>query len=342
MTRSLALSLLLVLVFSTPDAAACTTFCFKDGDSVIFGRNYDFEIGVGLVMVNKRGVEKTGSAGDRPAKWTSRYGSLTFNQFGKEYPTGGMNERGLVVELMWLDGSSYPTDPRIPTVSTLEWIQLQLDRHATVAEVVQNINSVRIASKIPLHFLIADPTGDVAGIEFLNGKPVIHRGKNLPVPAMTNTTYAESLELYRKTGPLAGASSEARFTRTAGLLREKSAAKPIDRAFEILASVAQANTRWSIVYDLTKLHVFYRSQSNDAIRGIRVGNLDFDCATPVRVHDVNLGKGELTKSLEPYSSQANTTLIRRAYKGTSFLRSSTEDEIAAASRHGDAQKCAAK
>jgi penicillin V acylase-like amidase (Ntn superfamily) len=27
----------------------------------------------------------------------------------KEFPNGGMNEKGLVVEMMWLDGTSFPT-----------------------------------------------------------------------------------------------------------------------------------------------------------------------------------------------------------------------------------------
>jgi choloylglycine hydrolase len=26
--------------------------------------------------------------------WTSRYGSITFNQYGREFPSGGINEKG--------------------------------------------------------------------------------------------------------------------------------------------------------------------------------------------------------------------------------------------------------
>jgi len=66
---------------------------------VLFGRNYDWNFGDGLIFVNKRGVAKTssGSESPNPAKWISRYGSVTFNQYGRENPTGGMNEAGLVV-----------------------------------------------------------------------------------------------------------------------------------------------------------------------------------------------------------------------------------------------------
>ena len=59
--------------------------------------------------------------------WVSQYGSITFNQYGKEFPTGGMNEKGLVVELMWLDGTIYPQPDERPAIGVLQWIQYQLD-----------------------------------------------------------------------------------------------------------------------------------------------------------------------------------------------------------------------
>lgn len=34
---------------------------------------------------------------------TSKYGSITFNQYRKEFPIGGMNEKGLVIEALWLN-----------------------------------------------------------------------------------------------------------------------------------------------------------------------------------------------------------------------------------------------
>jgi len=92
---------------------ACTTFCLFNGKDLIFGRNYDFPIGYGHVVINKRGVVKSAmaDAGEQAAQWTSKYGSLTFNQFGRDNPMGGMNEAGLIVELMQLD-ATYPEDER--------------------------------------------------------------------------------------------------------------------------------------------------------------------------------------------------------------------------------------
>lgn len=49
-------------------------------------------------------------------------------QYGRNFPTGGMNEAGLVIELMWLDGSRYPVPDARPAVDNLQWIQYNLVR----------------------------------------------------------------------------------------------------------------------------------------------------------------------------------------------------------------------
>ena len=94
--------ILLLMLVETPFAAhACTTFCMDVSGRVVFGANYDWDTGVGLAMVNKRSVAKMALTG-RPARWTSRFASITFNQYGRDFPTGGMNEAGLVIALMAL------------------------------------------------------------------------------------------------------------------------------------------------------------------------------------------------------------------------------------------------
>jgi penicillin V acylase-like amidase (Ntn superfamily) len=125
----------------------------------------------------------------------SKYGSITFNQYGKEFPTGGMNEKGLVVELMWLDETRYPNPDQRPAVGVLQWIQYQLDNSSTTAEVIGSNSQIRISEKTaPIHFLVADAAGNVATIEFLDGKMVVHKDKELPFPVLTNDTYASSVQ----------------------------------------------------------------------------------------------------------------------------------------------------
>jgi penicillin V acylase-like amidase (Ntn superfamily) len=132
--KNLASSALILVCFFLNQALACTTFCLRGNGEVLFGRNYDWDIGDALIFVNKRGVIKTSTEeSPKPAKWVSKYGSITFNQYGRENPTGGMNEVGLVVEQMWLDETQYVKDPSLPTIGTQEWIQYLLDTSATTA-----------------------------------------------------------------------------------------------------------------------------------------------------------------------------------------------------------------
>src|SRR6476661_413269 len=197
MKRSLSLLLLalLALTWTAPGADACTTFCLRKGPTAVFGKNYDFYFDDGLVLVNKRGVAKAASplSDGTPARWTARYGSLTFNQFGTEFPSGGMNEAGLAVELMWLDATRYSSLYRRPALGALEWIQYQLDNYGTIAEVIRNAGNLRVTSQGKIHFLTCDKGGSCATVEFLDGRPVIHAGASLPAPALTNDTYEESL-----------------------------------------------------------------------------------------------------------------------------------------------------
>ncbi len=242
------LSLLLILFAFIIQALPCTTFCLKSKGEVLFGKNYDWRIGDGLLFVNKRGVEKEGAADNNAAKWISKYGSVTFNQYGRESPSGGMNEAGLVIELMWLDDTQYPKTENKPTVDVLEWIQYNLDTAATVDEVIRNTETLLISSDIKLHYLVNDVNGNSATVEYLNGKFVPHTGEQLPVRTLTNDTYDRSLEYLKKTDPATakGFGSLERFARAAEKTREfdkkpKSEKEAVDYAFDILSNVAIPN-----------------------------------------------------------------------------------------------------
>src|SRR6185503_630127 len=52
----------------------------------------------------------------------------------------------------------------------------------------------------PLHYLVADRDGQVAAIEFRDGKMVVHTGSTLVASALANDFYAESVAEYRKLG----------------------------------------------------------------------------------------------------------------------------------------------
>jgi len=117
---------------------SCTTFLLDNGGQPLFGRNLDWYLGDGLVIINKRGVEKTANPDPfnrvNLLTWTSKYGSATFNQHGREFPLGGMNEAGLVVETMVLEETEYPSPDSRPEIEILQWVQYQLDNFSTIEE----------------------------------------------------------------------------------------------------------------------------------------------------------------------------------------------------------------
>ena len=126
---------------------ACTTFLIHKNGKYAFGRNYDWVTDVGIVCTNLRGLVKNSPPinGQPTTTWVSKYGSITFNQYGKEFPTGGMNEKGLVVEMMWLEGSKYPEPDQRAELGVLQWIQYQLDNCSTIEEVIATDSKVRIS-----------------------------------------------------------------------------------------------------------------------------------------------------------------------------------------------------
>ena len=102
--------------------------------------------------------------------------------------------------------------------------------------------------------LVLDKAGDCAAIEFLNGRMTVHRGAELPVAALTNDTYARSLEcLHQGRAPLLDTySSIGRFIKAAHRVqhcRADTGDEMLAYAFDTLAAVASGRTQWRIVYD---------------------------------------------------------------------------------------------
>lgn len=330
---------ILAVLIATP-GFTCTTVCLLDQDRALVAYNYDFHPSEGLILVNKRGTSKKSRVEPQGASWTAGHGSVTFNQFGRDNPTTGVNEKGLMVSLMWLDATGYPPPDHRPAVGILEWIQYNLDHHASVAEVVANAEAVRPTSRTPIHYLFADASGDAAAIEFLDGKVVVHRGETLPVRALANSTYADSVaafEAARRTGEMpTSRSSLDRFVR--GAMLASGDGDPIARGFAILAAVAKPGyTRWSIVYDLGAGEVYFKTDTNEAIRRFTVTGFDFSCRTPVKILDVTApGSGDVATVFVDYTRAANRALLEASYAKTPFLRGRSDTEKAAAAAHADA------
>jgi choloylglycine hydrolase len=299
---------------------ACTTFFMYVNGKMVFGRNYDWIADEGMVCTNQRGLAKTSMimADGNTITWVSRYGSITFNQYGKEFPTGGMNEKGLVVELMWLDATIYPQPDDRPTIGVLQWIQYQLDNHASVDQVIKSDANLRITSKgTPLHYLVADADGHTATIEFLNGKLEVHRGSDLPLPVLTNDTYSHSFAHY-SSGTVKGNNSLERFSTACNIISQyktDTASKSIiDASFEILNKVQQGDyTKWSIVYDITEKKIWYTTQRFNQRRSISFAAFDFSCESTSRHININgMEQGDISNLFNDFSNTLNQQILENA------------------------------
>ena len=83
----LAISCSLAAALTGP-LAACTSFCLQDEEHLIFTKNYDWHIGHGLIIVNKRNIAKRAlllNPLETAAEWVSKYGSVTFNSMAGRY-----------------------------------------------------------------------------------------------------------------------------------------------------------------------------------------------------------------------------------------------------------------
>jgi choloylglycine hydrolase len=297
-------------------ADACTTFMLERGGERVVGKSYDWYMGQGLVIVNKRGVAKqslSAKPGDRQARWLSRHASVTFNQYGREFPAGGMNDAGLVVEIMWLDSSKYEPPDERPTVNELQWIQYQLDSFATVAEMIAAARGVRVSPVYAsVHYLACDKTGACAAFEHIGGKQVITPGAR----ALTNHTYAESVAwAATQTQPPEGLGSLARFARAARQAATPPSGDPVTAAFALLDGVRSSESQWHIVYDPVHLRVSFRTRVSRDIKVLNLGKVDPSCAAPVALLDIDaFTSGDVGGLLRPYEQAKNRSLVERSVR----------------------------
>ncbi|HVO77156.1 MAG TPA: linear amide C-N hydrolase [Candidatus Bathyarchaeia archaeon] len=326
---ALGAALVSTLVFAASRPGdACSTFLLRDGKQILYGRNFDFFMSGGCVMTNQRNVTKVALLGRarNPARWTSRYGSVTFNQVSREWPYGGMNEAGLVVEIMWLSDAKYPAPDGRAAIPELQWVQYELDNCATVEEVLATDKTVRIEpSGHPIHFFVVDQGGNAAAIEFIDGSLVVHTGADLVVPALTNDTYDRSMEYLALHVGFGGTKrisrtreSLDRFATIASMLKDRRAVRrggAMGRVFAILGEVAQGDgTVWSIVYDPKDLRVTFKSVGNKDKRFVRMADFDFDCKVPGRVLDVDApGKGHVAGLFTEYTTGLNGAMVKRTF-----------------------------
>nr|WP_317632182.1 linear amide C-N hydrolase [uncultured Flavobacterium sp.] len=184
---------------SVQTSEACTRVVYKGtNNTIITARSMDWkdEIDANL-WVFPSGMERSGSVGKNSVNWTSKYGSVIASAWDIA-TTDGINEKGLVANILWLVETEYPKfnpDGTKPGITISAWAQYVLDNFATVNEAVEALKKeefVIVSDYLPgtqkfatLHLSISDATGDNAIFEYVNGKLNIHHSPTYTV--MTNS-----------------------------------------------------------------------------------------------------------------------------------------------------------
>jgi choloylglycine hydrolase len=184
----------------------CTRIVYQGPNGTILtARSMDWKEDIKTnLWIFPRGMDRDGEAGPNSLKWKSKYGSVVASAYDI-CSTDGMNEKGLVANLLWLAESEYPKWDQVkPGLSIAAWVQYVLDNYATVAEAVDDLRQEKfivVTANIPgssalatLHLSISDASGDNAIFEYIGGKLVIHHDRSYQV--MTNSpVYDQQLAL---------------------------------------------------------------------------------------------------------------------------------------------------
>ncbi len=333
------------LLFMGNYAFSCSTIAIPKSPEKWVLKSYDWHQPHGTIFINPKGLKKRGfhlKDIKRPS-WTSKFGSLTFNQHGRELPLGGINEAGLVVEIMWLNESKYGAGKSGEYLNEMQWIQYHLDRFSTVKEVTKSALEIGISSLYAkVHYLVCDTDGECATIDFLSDAkpPVIRTGSELPYWALTNDSYDASVEGAKKylvfggtkKGPdVLSQGSIDRFVKGAlgSSLYKPDTTTPTQDVMAILKSVGQGDyTKYNIAYDRKANRVYFRTHTRPSTKWVDLSTFNFKCIkavengpdTGAKLLNMNLLKeGDVSADFEAYTMAANVKLIEDGLKEVADL-----------------------
>lgn len=316
-------SLLVFTIILIQDANACTRVVYKGPNStIITARSMDWKDKIPAnLWVFPRGMERNGEVGSNSLTWTSKYGSVIASSWDIA-TADGMNEKGLVANVLWLAESEYPEFDSTGAqkgLSIAAWAQYVLDNFATVDEAVTELSKeefVVISSYIPgterlttLHLSISDATGDNAIFEYIDCKLVIHHSPTYQV--MTNSPIFEkqlSINTYWEGIPgtimLPGTNRAAdRFVRASYYIKAipqtDNTRIAVASAFSVIRNCSVpfgisskdepniSSTRWRSVSDHKNLVYYFETVLTPNTFWVDMKDIDFSESAPVKKLIVN-------------------------------------------------------
>jgi len=238
-------------------AWACSLFAaLGEDEDMQFGRNFDWEYSPALLLftqpqdgyasVSMVDIAYLGFGGAR----AHGLNELPIKERGElldapYLPFDGMNEHGLAVGMAAVSSGEMKSNPSKETIGSLMVIRNMLDYARNVDEAIAILGSYNIDFEggPAIHYLIADPSGRAALVEFYQGEMIVIPNKE-PWHQATNFLRAGT-----------GESPEGRCWRYDRISERLSASRgklTAQEAMELLADVSQEETQWSIVYGISE------------------------------------------------------------------------------------------
>lgn len=321
--------ILLLMMAFTLKSSACTSFMLKTNNGLYFVHSLnqgDWKSVPGLIFINQRNTWKKGyswevllnvhDTSEPSLVWKSKFGSVTFNPLGKEFPDGGMNEKGLYIWEMSFSETKFPDDPNKPKLFMMQWMQYQLDNFSTIEEVMENAGQMSLDGW-EWHFFVADRSGKTAIIDFMDGRPVIYSGEIMPVPICCNSKYPDAMNWLKRHKGFGGDleivknfKEIPRFVYGAKLMRDYDSQDPIDYSFTILDEMSK-NVRWSVVFDVKRDKVYFKTNLNQNIRTFAFSSADFGHRDGTLMLDIECpGPENIRSEFIPYKQETDEQLIK--------------------------------
>jgi len=227
-----------------PDA--CTSFAAPSPEgATLFGRNFDWAHRASLLLFTKPpggyasvsmvDLYYLGLEGMQEIPWSRRFVLLA----APHATIDGMNECGVAIAQNAVPNRNTPKDPNRPTLLNSQIVRLVLDHARDVNEALALIQQYNVEfAGPPVHFHIADASGDSVVVEYVDGGVSVVRSDR-------SWQIATNFLLSEERRPDCWRYSKAQET----LVRSQGCLSP-PAAMDLLEAVRQEHTVWSVVYNL--------------------------------------------------------------------------------------------
>jgi penicillin V acylase-like amidase (Ntn superfamily) len=236
---------------------SCSLFAaLGESGDMVYGRNFDWDFSPALLLYTDPpdgyastsmvdltflGINSTTAMGLIDLPLVKRNALLT----APSMPFDGMNEYGLTISMAavpdeYMDDTGQ--DPSRPSIGSIGIIRQILDHAKNVDDAVAIFDqyNINFSGGPPIHYLLADPSGNAVLIEFYQGEMIVLPNE---APWHLATNHMQCIA--------EGDGGCQRYHKISERLTEQNGQLDSPAAMQLLSEVRQDMTQWSVVYNMT-------------------------------------------------------------------------------------------